>query len=260
MVTYLMVIPNVAPMNPSAPFKKIQRSRLYEEIAEQIKRAIRSGELKPGDRLPSERELSETFDVGRPAIREALRSLSAMDLIEVNMGKKGSVVKETDVTRYMSAIREQLSWLLKTDKKGLHELWEVRKYIELGIAHSASAHATKKEIKQLELLLREMAASSNDLHKYFQLAVEFHETLALASKNKTFYIVWGMFEDVLLKGYLPIIDELFPDGPSKLLEANRLLLKAIKSKDSEAINKAMEIHATDENLFSSDPHLKRQKK
>jgi len=260
MVTYLMVRPKTNTMSSSTPFQKIHRSRLYEEIADQIKIAIRNGELKPGDRLPSERELSQAFDVGRPAIREALRSLSAMDLIEVNMGKKGSVVKETDVTRYMSAIREQLSWLLKTDKKGLHELWEVRKYIELGIAHSASAHATKKEIKQLELLLREMAASSNDLHKYFQLAVEFHETLALASKNKTFYIVWGMFEDVLLKGYLPIIDELFPDGPSKLLEANRLLLKAIKSKDSEAINKAMEIHATDENLFSSDPHLKRQKK
>jgi len=260
MVTYLMVIPNGAPMNPSAPFKKIHRSRLYEEIAEQIKRAIRSGELKPGDRLPSERELSQAFDVGRPAIREALRSLSAMDLIEVNMGKKGSVVKETDVTRYMSAIREQLSWLLKTDKKGLHELWEVRKYIELGIAHSAATHATKKEIRKLELLMKEMEDSSKDIHKYFQLAVEFHETLALASKNKIFYIVWGMFEDVLLKGYLPIIDDLFPEGPSKLLEANRLLLKAIKSKDSEAINKAMEIHASDENLFSSDPHLKRQKK
>jgi DNA-binding GntR family transcriptional regulator len=108
--------------------------------------------------------------------------------------------------------------------------------------------------------MKEMEASSNDIHKYFQLGVEFHETLALASKNKIFYIVWGMFEDVLLKGYLPILDDLFPEGPSKLLEANRLLLKAIKSKDSEAINKAMEIHASDENLFSSDPHLEREKK
>jgi DNA-binding FadR family transcriptional regulator len=247
-------------MKSSTPFKRIQRSRLYEEIAEQIKNAIRDGELKPGDRLPSERELSQVFDVGRPAIREALRFLSAMDLIEVNMGKKGSVVKETDVTRYMSAVREQLSWLLKTDKKGLHELWEVRKYIELGIAHSAAAHATKKEIGEMERLMKEMEASSNDIHKYFQLAVEFHETLALASHNKLFYIVWGMFEDILLKGYLPIIDDLFPEGPSKLLEANRLLFKAIKSKDSEAINKAMEIHASDENLFSSNPPLKRQKK
>jgi DNA-binding FadR family transcriptional regulator len=260
MVTYLMVRPKTNNMSSSTPFKRIHRSRLYEEIADQIKIAIRKGELKPGDRLPSERELSQAFDVGRPAIREALRSLSAMDLIEVNMGKKGSVVKETDVTRYMSAIREQLSWLLKTDQRGLHELWEVRKYIELGIAHSAATHATRKEIKQLERLMKEMEASSDDIHKYFQLAVEFHETLALASKNKIFYIVWGMFEDVLLKGYLPIIDDLFPEGPSKLLEANRLLLKAIKSKDSEAINKAMEIHASDENLFSSDPHQKRQMK
>jgi len=255
-----MVRPKGDPMSPSVPFKKIQRSRLYDEIAEQIKKAIRSGQLKPGDRLPSERELSQAFDVGRPAVREALRLLSAMDLIVINMGKKGSVVKETDVTRYMSAIREQLSWLIKTDKRGLHELWEVRKYIELGIAHSAATNSTKKEINKLEQLMKAMEASSNDIHKYFELAVEFHETLALASKNKIFYIVWGMFEDILLKGYLPIIDDLFPEGPGKLLEANRLLLKAIKSKDSEAINKAMELHANDENLFSSDPHRKRKEK
>ena len=260
MVTYLMVRPKMNTMSRSTPFKKIHRSRLYEEIADQIKIAIRKGELKPGDRLPSERELSQTFDVGRPAIREALRSLSAMDLIEVNMGKKGSVVKETDVPRYMAAIREQLSWLLRTDKKELHELWEVRKYIELGIAHSAAAHATKKDIKKLEHLVKRMESASENIHKYLELAVKFHETLAQASKNKIFFIVWGMFEDVLLKGYLPIIDELFPEGPGKLLEANRVLLKAIKSKDSEAINKAMEIHASDENLFSSDPHLKRQMK
>ena len=260
MVTYRMVRPKGDPMSPSVPFKKIQRSRLYDEIAEQIKKAIRSGQLKPGDRLPSERELSQAFDVGRPAVREALRLLSAMDLIVINMGKKGSVVKETDVTRYMSAIREQLSWLIKTDKRGLHELWEVRKYIELGIAHSAATNSTKKEINKLEQLMKAMEASSNDIHKYFELAVEFHETLALASKNKIFYIVWGMFEDILLKGYLPIIDDLFPEGPGKLLEANRLLLKAIKSKDSEAINKAMELHANDENLFSSDPHRKRKEK
>jgi len=247
-------------MTSSLPFKKIQRLRLYEEITEQIRTAIRDGDLKPGDRLPSERELSRAFNVGRPAIREALRSLSAMDLIEVNMGKKGSVVKETDVTRYMSAVREQLSWLIKTDKRGLHELWEVRKYIELGIAHSAATHATKKEIKKLELLVKQMEAARDDIQKYFQLAVEFHETLALASKNRIFFIVWGMFEDVLLKGYLPIIDDLFPEGPGKLLEANRLLLKAIKSKDPEAISKAMEIHATDENLFSSDPLVRRRKK
>jgi len=247
-------------MNPTVSFRKIQRSRLYEEIAEQIKTAILNGQLKPGDRLPSERELSQTFNVGRPAIREALRSLSAMGLIEVSMGKKGSTVKETDINRYMSAIREQLSWLIKTDKRGLHELWEVRKYTELGIAHSAAAHATKKEIKKLELLMKKMEASSKDIEKYFEVAVEFHETLALASKNKIFYIVWGMFEDVLLRGYLPIINDLFPTGPSKLLEANRLLLNAIKSKDSEAINKAMEIHAGDEKLFSTDLHLKTGKR
>jgi GntR family transcriptional regulator, transcriptional repressor for pyruvate dehydrogenase complex len=261
MVMYLMVRPKKGPiMNPSIPFTEIKRSRLYEEIADQIKGAILTGQIKPGERLPSERELSETFNVGRPAIREALRSLTAMGLIEVTMGKKGSTVKEFDIGHYMSAIREQLSWLIKTDKRGLQELWEVRKYIELGIAHAAAANATKNEMKKMELLINRMESSSKDIEKYFGLAVQFHETLAQASKNRIFYIIWGMFEDVLLKGYLPIINDLFPTGPHKLLEANRLLLNAIKSKDSEGINRAMEIHARDENFFSSDRHLKTKKK
>jgi len=247
-------------MTPSFPFTEIKRSRLYEEIADQIKGAILTGQIKPGERLPSERQLSETFNVGRPAIREALRSLSAMGFIEVTMGKKGSTVKGIDIGHYMSAIREQLSWLIKIDKRGLQELWEVRKYIELGIAHAAATNATKNEIKKMELLINKMESSSIDIEKYFGLAVQFHETLARAAKNRIFFIVWGMFEDVLLKGYLPIIKDLFPTGPHKLLEANRLLLKAIKSKDPEQINRAMEIHARDENLFSSDVRFKTKKK
>lgn len=247
-------------MNASVPFKEIKRSRLYEEIADQIKGAILTGRIKPGERLPSERELSETFNVGRPAIREALRSLSAMGLIEVTMGKKGSTVKEIDIGHYLAAIREQLSWLIKTDKKGLQELWEVRKYIELGIAHAAATNATRNEIRKMELLIDKMEGSSEDTRKYFGLAVQFHQTLAQASKNRIFYIIWGMFEDILMKGYLPIIDELLPKGINKLLEANRLLLKAVKSKDPEEINRAMEIHARDENFFSSESPLKRKKK
>ena len=63
-----------------------------------------------------------------------------------------------------------------------------------------------------------------------------------------------MLHDILLKGYIPILEKIFPEGPSKLLEPNKVLLRAIKSKDSNAIDKAMEIHAAEEKFFSAHPH------
>lgn len=241
-------------MRKSLPFTPLKKIRLYEEVAEQIKQSIFTGQLKPGDRLPPERELCDIFNVGRPTIREALRTLSILGLIEVNAGIKGSIVKECDINQYMEAIREQLSWLIKVDKKTIEDVWEVRKYIELGIAHSLVINATKKDLKKLDHIIKKMEACSDDIQAYFRLAVEFHQELALSTKNKIFYMVWEIFHDILLKGYIPILEEIFPEGPSKLLEANKILLSAIKSKDPDAIDKAMETHAEEEKFFSPHPH------
>ena len=241
-------------MQKSLPFKPLKKTRLYEDVADQIKKAIYEGHLKPGDRLPSERKLCEMFNVGRPTIREALRTLSVLGLVEINHGSKGSTVKDHDITQYMEAIREELSWLIKVEGKTLEDLWEVRKYIELGIAHSAATNATEKDLKKLDRLIKKMEASWDDIQTYFRIAVEFHQELALSTKNKIFYLVWEMFHDILLKGYIPILEEIFPEGPSKLFEANKVLLNAIKSKDPNAIDKAMEMHAEEEKFFSPHPH------
>ncbi len=236
------------------PFKPLKKTRLYEEVADQIKQAIYEGQMNPGDRLPSERELGQLFNVGRPTIREALRTLSVMGLIEINPGFKGSTIKKIDITQYMEAVREQLAWLINADENTLKELWEVRKYIELGIAHAAAENATKDDFKKLEHLLKEMRACSDDIEAYFHLAVEFHQQLALASKNKIFFLIWEMFHDVLLKGYVPILQDIFPEGPSKLLEANIVLFKAIKSGNPKAIEKAMQFHVSEENFFLPHSH------
>lgn len=236
-------------MVKTLPFTPLSKKHLYEEVAEQIKQSIFSGQLQLGEKLPSERELCEIFKVGRPTIREAFRILSIMGLVEVNPGKKGTVVKECDITQYMEAMREQLSCLIKVEEKTVRDLWEVRKYIELGIAHSVVANATKSDLKKLDRLIKKMESCSGDIHAYFPIAVEFHKELSLITRNKIFYIVWGLFQDILLKGYVPILSEIFPEGPFKLLESNKILLKAIKSKDLRAIDKAMEIHAEEEKFF-----------
>lgn len=246
-------------MKKPSPFRPIKKLRLYEEVAEQIKQSIFNGDLQPGEKLPSERELCEIFNVGRPTLREALRTLSIMGLIEVNTRIRGSVVKDCDITQYIEAMREQLSWLIKVEEKTLKNLWEVRKYIELGIAHSLAANATKRDLRKLDGLIKKMEGCSDNIQGYFRIAVEFHKELALSTRNKIFYMVWELFHDILLKGYVPILEEIFPEGPSKLLEANKTLLRAIKSEDPDAIDKAMEIHAEEEKFFPLYSHLRAEK-
>ena len=88
-----------------------------------------------------------------------------------------------------------------------------------------------------------MEACGDDIDAYLPVAGEFHQQLALMTKNRAFYLIWDIFQDIIRRDYAPFVHKIFPKGPSELLEINKLLLKAIKSKDPHKINQAMEIHA-----------------
>jgi GntR family transcriptional regulator, transcriptional repressor for pyruvate dehydrogenase complex len=90
-------------MTESLPYKLLKKTRLYEQVVEQIQKTIINGKLQPGDRLPSERDLAEMFHVGRTTIRESLRTLGIMGLIEVRTGQKGSIVRVCDISHYRSS-------------------------------------------------------------------------------------------------------------------------------------------------------------
>lgn len=236
-------------MSVKYPFTPLKKVRLYEEVANQIKKSIFDGFLKPGDSLPSERELSDMFTVGRPTVREALRMLDVLGLIETNPNQRGYVVREADITKYMDTLREQLVWLIHADKKTLRDLWEVRKFIELGVSHTVALKASDQDLDDLDLVLEEMKAVVDDFDAYFPLASDFHKKLALISKNKIFFIILSMIHDILLKGYMPVLMELFPKGPVQLYEVNKLIVDAIRSRDPDKIDKAMEIHSKAEDVF-----------
>jgi len=232
-------------MKKKLSYKPIKKVRLYEEVADQIKKTIFKGDLEPGDQLPSERDLAETFNVGRPTIREALRTLGVLGLIESNPGFKGSVVKKINLGLYLDAMSDQFTWMIQADKKSFKEIWEARKYIELGIAHLVSQNASDKEIKDLDKYITMMEGNLGSVSKYFTVAMEFHLKLAELSKNKIFYMMWKLFYDIGLKGY-PVLKALYPDQIPRLLEVNKLMLEAIKSKNPEKIEMAMNQHAEEE--------------
>ena len=239
-------------MNKESPFKEVKRAHLYQEVADQIQQAIFDGVLKPDESLPSERELVEKFRVGRPVLRAAMRILQAKGLIDVKPGVKGSTVRKINLNHYLENIRETLAFLIRMDKKTIREVWEVRECIEAGIAHSVARNATQQDFDELDDLLRQMEECGDDIHSYFPIATQFHRELASKAGNRVFYILRNMLHDVLIRRYLPILDDIFPKGPKRALEANRALLSAIKSKDPQAINRALERHAEADGRFPFD--------
>ncbi len=228
-------------MKKKLKYAPLKKKRLYEEVAEQLKQTIFNGDLEPGDQLPSERELSEMFDVGRPTIREALRTLSVLGLIESNPGFKGSVVKKIELSQYLDAMSEQFTWMIQADEQSFEQISEARKYIELGIAHTVAQQADEKDFAELEQDLDKLEALVDNPKKYLEGAATFHLKLARLSNNSIYHMMWKLFYDICFKGGATIKD--MYDPVSRLLEANRAMLEAIKSRDPDKIDKAMKFHA-----------------
>ena len=131
-------------------FRPVKKSRLYEEIVGYIKDLMLQGKLKASDKLPSERELAERFNVGRPTVREAIRTLELTGLVEVNPGQKGTTIKNPELDTYMESLREQMSWMVQIERTTLQQLSEVRDSLETRIALLAAERATMDQLTEMK--------------------------------------------------------------------------------------------------------------
>jgi GntR family transcriptional repressor for pyruvate dehydrogenase complex len=223
-------------------FKPLKRARLYEEIVDHIKGLIIEGKLKPSDKLPSERELACQFNVGRPTVREAIRTLSLMGLVEVNAGQRGTLIKNFALDPYMESVREQMSWLIQMERSTLQQLLEVRDTLETRIALLAAERATQKDLKELSGLLEDMESYMDHKDTYLEKAIEFHKVMALSTKNHIFYTIWNAFSDLIFKYYGHLLEGVSKKILKKLYLANKGAYQAILAKDQEAIRLAMAHH------------------
>lgn len=153
-------------------------SKVTEMIADKIRSMIEDGVFKPGDKLPTERELCEAFGVGRSSVREALQSLEHIGLIESKPG----------VGRFLShdavSLLSSLSWGQMLERASMFELMEARRILEVATARLAAERATDDVIGTLESLLEEMKkAGSKDMDYFFEKEMGFHLTLSEACKN-----------------------------------------------------------------------------
>ncbi len=224
--------------------------RLRTALQEQLL----NGDLRPGDKLPSERTLASTYHISRPLVREALQSLKSQGLIESRHGG-GTFVSE----HYGEPAASPLAGLLASvhDRAGLHaELLEYRLTLEAQCAALAAERATATDLQRLERAYQHLrhAHQNHDLEAEGQADARFHLAIAAASHNRVFQqTLQGLF-NLLKSNVITNIGGLSrrPETRSKLMRHHTQLFEAIYRRDSAAARRAVEEHLNYVDRFTRD--------
>jgi GntR family transcriptional regulator, transcriptional repressor for pyruvate dehydrogenase complex len=214
-------------------FEAIPRNKVYQAVAKQLERRI-TEELKPGDLLPPERKLVQMLGVSRGSVRDAIRSLELMGLLEPRQGI-GTLVCSPDATP-----ANPLANALLEKQKVVAELIDVRKIIEPSLAGRAALHVSRAEIADMEDILVRQEEKVRQGELGIDEDSEFHYSIALASNNSAILRVVDVLMDLLRETRE---HSLQGEGrQERSLAGHRRILSALKRGDSAAAEAAMRRH------------------
>lgn len=223
----------------SVVFKPIRPKKLSEEIVDQIKELIARGELQPGQRIPSERELATLLGVSRPSVREAIMVLEAMGFLDSRQGG-GTYVRSLAE----QAMGDPLTMMV--EKKGprmLHALTEVRMGLETWSAYLAAKRAEDSEIERLRELFAIMEEQAETGGWDAEIDAQFHLTITEASHNTLQIHVLNTIQELFKAHIMVALSEFYSkEGYVELLISHhRDIMEAIAARDPErARDKMME--------------------
>ena len=166
----------------------IAKRKLSDEVFERLKRLIVEGDMKPGDLMPSERELMVRFGVGRPAIREAMQQLESMGLVEINHGERARVLELTPHS-LMKQVDQSAQIMLSLSADSLEHLKGARLFFERGMAREAAAKATAADIQLLRQTVDDQRKAMGDGQRFMAADMRFHTQIAAISQNPIFTAV-----------------------------------------------------------------------
>ena len=216
-------------------FSPVKARRIFEEVVVQIREQIEAGQLKPGDKLPSERDLAEQFDVSRTAVREALRVLEIAGTVQLRKGVRGGPpLPAADPT----AIADSLQDMLHLGRITADQLTESRIWIETMITRivcetgtEADFAALEANVDEVERLMRE----GRDRERV-EANIEFHNVLARATRNPVMILNIAMLMDIIR-----YFASRVPIGYGEvILASRRRLLRHMRARDADAAAAEME--------------------
>lgn len=217
------------------------REPLSVQIAHRLANYIEGRRLRPGDMLPSENRLAAEFEVSRPVVREALRSLAGQGIVEIVNGK-GAIIRPLDG----SSLDLFFSRATRTEPEAIRQVMEVRKPLETQSARLAAERRTDAEVALIARTIFAMRENLDDLEAYADLDVQFHLILAEAARNKVMYYLIGSIRESLRDA---VLEGLHHRRTKKQLERVQLLheqiLAEVKRQDPYGAERAMSAHFDD---------------
>jgi len=216
----------------------VYKSSLSSLIVEKIVQAIKKGELKQGDRLPSMSHLAKKLNVGQSSIREALKQLQVMGLVDVRHGK-GIFVSEVDI----GSVLKDVSHLLILKRPDILYLMEARRIVEYGTVKLAAQRSSQEEIEELYQLTQRMQSELDDPENFIKDDLGFHLKLAEASKNPILPMFLNSIRSLFLQEQKAVVR--LPGAAKRASDYHMKICKAIKEHNAEKAAKVMMQHLTD---------------
>jgi GntR family transcriptional repressor for pyruvate dehydrogenase complex len=219
-------------------FAVIKQKRVYEDIVGQVQALIQEGVLKPGDRLPPERELAERLRVSRSSLREAIRALELRGLVVSRPGA-GTFVSTESVETILSVIAASING----SGGYLGDIFEVRHLLEPQIAALAAERATPEDIRSMASSLDEQARQIERGETGVEGDTAFHFAMAMATHNQALVRVMSTIADIVRQSRDQSLQT--PGRPQRSLASHRRILEMITMGEAEAARPAMEHHLSD---------------
>lgn len=218
-------------------FEPVTRApRLSDKVADMILDRILTLGFRPGDRLPSERELGEQFGVSRTVIREATRSLAARGIIDVINGV-GLCVAAVDASAVSSTMR---LFMRGSEELTYEEVHEVRRLLEIDAAGLAAERATEEDLVALKASMDRITEADGDGELLAEADVDFHRTICALTHNPLYTIMLDSIGDILIEIRRATV--YIPRRLPKLVVVHEHIYEAIAAHDVRAARKAMRLH------------------
>lgn len=216
-------------------FAVVSRSTLPEEIANRLLLQIKQRELRPGDKLPAERHLAQMMVVSRPVLREALRALALMRVVDIRQGD-GTYITSLEPKQLVA----HLDFVFSKDSVALVQLLEARRVVEAGNVRLAALRVTESEIAELEALVHSLADSIDDPDRFSELDIALHVAVCAAADN------FLLLQFMNIVSTLGKVSRERTGGRREVREAavhdHQRLLEALRTHDQDAAERAMLNH------------------